>query len=114
MKQHVINEHGVILNRYKEQKKTKTEKVGVAKKGKKGKQCLPNPLLIFMFGQIFYKLNDLGQKRFIEDLVLLITKGYMHLSFVQNLLLCHFVMRQCDKVKFLHVNILFNNIFQIC
>jgi hypothetical protein len=53
----------------------KNEKVGVAKKGRKGKQCLPNPLLIFMFDQIFYKLNDLGQKRFVEDLVLLITKG---------------------------------------
>jgi len=69
MKQHVINEHGTTLNQYKEQKKTIT----------------PHSIIDFMSGQILYKLNDLGQNKFIEDVVLLITKGYMHLSFVQNL-----------------------------
>ncbi len=49
MKQYVINEHDTTLNWYKEQKKT-----------------TPHSIIDFMSSQILYKLNDLGQKRFIE------------------------------------------------
>jgi hypothetical protein len=43
MKQHVINEHGITLNWYKEQKKT-----------------TPHSITDFMSRQILYKLNDLS------------------------------------------------------
>jgi hypothetical protein len=57
------------------------ELIEVGKKGKRRKQCLPIPSLKF-YG--LNKPNDLGQQKFIEDLVLLIAKGYMPLSTIEN------------------------------
>jgi hypothetical protein len=53
MKKHVVNEHGVNLNQYKEHKKTINEESGVNKKGKIGKQCFPIPLLSFFLARTF-------------------------------------------------------------
>jgi len=74
----------------------------VGKKGKRGKQCLPIESLI-CFGLNPYKPNDLSQLKFIEDLVLLIAKGYLPLSIVENL----WLVLPCDSVNrssFLHAN----------
>jgi hypothetical protein len=82
----------------------------VGKKGKRGKQCLPIESLIIFLGLNPYKPNDLGQLKFIEDLVLLIAKGYLRLSIVENL----WLVLSCDSVigsSFLHANNWFENIF---
>jgi len=43
-----------------------------------------NTIIDFFSNQIPYKLNDLIQQMFIEDLVLLIAKGYMPLVMVET------------------------------
>jgi hypothetical protein len=43
-----------------------------------------NTIIDFFSNQIPYKLNDLIQQMFIEDLILLIVKGYMPLVMVET------------------------------
>jgi hypothetical protein len=56
----------------------------VNKKGKRRKIMALNTIIDFFSNQIPYKLNDLIQQMFIEDLVLLIAKGYMPLVMVET------------------------------
>lgn len=59
----------------------------------------PHTIIDFFLAKTFSKLSDLVQMRFIKDLVLLITKGYMpYLMF--KIFGCLFVMCQCDRVRF--------------
>jgi hypothetical protein len=53
----------------------------------------PHSIINFFSSQNLYKPNDQGQKRFIEDVVLFITKGYMLLSYVENPWLHRLIMR---------------------
>ncbi len=50
----------------------------------KRKTLPPNCIIDFFSGLNPYKPNDLGQLNFIEDLVLLIAKGYLTLSIDEN------------------------------
>jgi len=54
------------------------------KKRKKRKIMALNTIIDFFSNQIPYKLNDLIQQMFIEDLVLLIVKRYMPLVMVET------------------------------
>ncbi len=47
IKQHVVNEHGATLNRYKEQKKTTNEEGGGRQKREKRKTMPPHSIIDF-------------------------------------------------------------------
>jgi hypothetical protein len=60
----------------------------------------PITIIEFFSNQDPYKPNDLNQQRFIEILVLLITKRYMIMPIVKNSWFPCLIMQQCDRLKF--------------
>jgi hypothetical protein len=49
------------------------------------KTMLPHTIIDFFLAKTLFKLSDLGQMKFVKDLILLIIKGYMPLSNVKNI-----------------------------
>jgi hypothetical protein len=50
-KKHVVNEHGVTLNQYKEQKKTTNEEGGLSQQKRKNRKIMPPNSITNFFGQ---------------------------------------------------------------
>ena len=96
MKKHVERDHQQEFVRYsKHAKEIEDAARDERQKGKKRKSLPPSSITEFFSSAQPYKKCDTMQIRFIEDLVLLIAKGNIPLSMVENPWLRRLVLR-CD------------------
>jgi hypothetical protein len=59
--------------------------------------------ITYHFGNItLYKKEELGQKKFMEDLFMFVAKGYMPTSIVENQWLRHMILCQNPRIVFLN------------
>ena len=99
MMKHVMNDHTVDMERYKEVVATTNAK-GKKHKCKKRKQLNPSVKTEYYGSSNPYGKNVVAQQRFLEDLVLYIVEGYIVLCAVENPWLWPLVSRCNPKVRF--------------
>jgi hypothetical protein len=98
-KKHIDNEHEAIVAKYVLHCKNENEaSISGHEKSKKCKWATPFAIIEFFSNVWSFKSSNPLQLLFIEDLVLLITKGYVPLSTMESSWLWHLVMRQNGKV----------------
>jgi hypothetical protein len=121
MKRHVEFEHFELVTTYVEQLAiadniSRSQAMGdvgcrTIQLTKKRSKITPSVIFAFFGSTTPYKKQDEAQKLFLEDLVLLTTKGLFPLSTCQNVWMWRLALRLDPKVVFLYRKTLFEEMF---
>jgi len=85
MKKHVTYEHGDAWARWKSVNLNLVVKDDQGREKSKHRLVVGYGAITYHFGNIIpYKMEDLGQKKFMEDLFLFVAKGYIPIYVVEN------------------------------
>ena len=103
MKKHVEHEHQEVLSKYYREVlecRLIPPSLGEKNASKKRDKVTPGAISSSFSSSVPYKKHNEQQKSFIEDLVLLIAKGYHPLSSVENIWLRRFALHRDPRVVF--------------
>jgi hypothetical protein len=101
MKNHIINEHGAMVSKYKNHRIEEAKSAGLRhEKNKKHMGVAPSTITKYFGSQQPYKSFDPMHIHFIENLMLFVAKRYEILFMVECPLLCCLVMKQNGKIHF--------------
>ncbi len=101
MKKHVTFEHGNAWARWKNVNLNLVVEDDQCREKSKHRSIVGYGVITYHFGYTSpYMKDDLGQKKLMEDLFLVVAKGYMPISIVENQWLRHMVLCQNPQIVF--------------